>query len=222
MRESEKVIEFIYQEIAAGRMQLGNRLPVERELGLQLGCSRTTVREAMNTLETMGVVESRQGSGNYLTGNISRSFGNAFDMMLLLQEINAKEILQVRKMMELEAFRLAVGRAEEKDLSLLRSLIRGMQDCDSRERAVLDQRFHFQIAKMSGNQLLFDLMEAMTGMFARCVEQHLVNAAKIQLEQLIMVHTAIVDALTAKDESAGEMAICFHYILISNITAGTL
>lgn len=66
----ETVVEYIKEEIKQDRLRIGNKLPTERELSATLDLGRNSIREALRTLSSLGIIESRQGSGNYLTGDI--------------------------------------------------------------------------------------------------------------------------------------------------------
>ena len=61
-------------------MAAGSKLPAERTLSTILGISRNSVREAIRSLDLMGVITSRQGAGNYLTGNFEEAIDMYFDM----------------------------------------------------------------------------------------------------------------------------------------------
>ena len=66
----EQVIEQIQKNIMDGTFKKGDKLPSERELSEKMAVSRTSIREALRVLETMGVVESKQGEGNFIFSNI--------------------------------------------------------------------------------------------------------------------------------------------------------
>ena len=65
-----KVILYVKDRIKAGDIKVGDKLPTERELSEMLNLSRNSVREALRTLDNMGLISCRQGSGNYLTGDL--------------------------------------------------------------------------------------------------------------------------------------------------------
>ena len=69
----EQVIEQIQESIFNGELKKGDKLPSERELSEQMRVSRTSIREALRVLETLGVVESKQGEGNFVCSNIKNS-----------------------------------------------------------------------------------------------------------------------------------------------------
>ena len=80
----EQVIEQIQKNIMDGTFKNGDKLPSERELSEKMAVSRTSIREALRVLETMGVVESRQGEGNFICSNIEKSLLQPLSMMFKL------------------------------------------------------------------------------------------------------------------------------------------
>ena len=106
-REYQKVISYLSQMIAGGELAIGSRLPTERSLAETLSIGRNSTREALRMLEHTGVIVCRRGSGNYLTGNVSRPITEMVHMMLLLGQTDRKEICSFRRNMEGTGSRLA-------------------------------------------------------------------------------------------------------------------
>ena len=79
----ERVIEYLKQQIQEGKLSCGSKIPSERELAASLNLGRNSVREALRTMEHTGMLESRQGKGNFLVNMPQKSLGNVFSMMLL-------------------------------------------------------------------------------------------------------------------------------------------
>ena len=98
------VVQYIKNEIQQDRLRVGNKLPTEREMSATLGFSRNSIREALRTLSSLGIIESRQGSGNYLSDDISRFFSESFEMMSLVNRVKPLDISQMRRALEIQAF----------------------------------------------------------------------------------------------------------------------
>ena len=111
------VIQYIKNLVQMGELTEGDKLPTEREMSLTLDLSRNSIREALRTMETLGIIESRQGSGNYLVGNIGKAFKETLIMMLLMSKINYHEINEVRRAIELQAYEIALNKTNEEQLS---------------------------------------------------------------------------------------------------------
>lgn len=99
-KEYEKAIHYLYELIQNGELKIGSKLPTERSIAEQLNISRNSTREALRVLENTGLIESRHGSGNYLTGNMSKTISSVTNMMLLLQQTTKEEICFFRRNME--------------------------------------------------------------------------------------------------------------------------
>ena len=75
LQEYTKAIGYIYELVNDGTLEVGSKLPTERAIAQQLGIGRNSTREALSILHGMGIIERRQGSGNY----ISSDAGNTHD-----------------------------------------------------------------------------------------------------------------------------------------------
>lgn len=84
MKKYEKIAEWIRDEVEAGALSLGDKLPPENELMAQFQVSRQTVRTALSLLRKEGIVEGRRGSGSYITANVHRRTGKEIRIAVLL------------------------------------------------------------------------------------------------------------------------------------------
>ena len=84
MKKYEKIAEWIRNEVEAGALSLGDKLPPENELMVQFQVSRQTVRTALSLLRKEGIVEGRRGSGSYITANVHRRTGKEIRIAVLL------------------------------------------------------------------------------------------------------------------------------------------
>ena len=119
--EYRKTIDYILDLIRSGMLQVGDKLPTERSISEKLGISRNTVREALRGLEILGIVNGKQGSGNYLTDNISDSIASAMDIMLLMNRTSKEEICSFRRSMEKTvcSYLVAKGCSSENKLKIV-------------------------------------------------------------------------------------------------------
>ena len=96
----DKVIEYISGLISSGELESGSRLPAERAISEELSVSRNSAREALHTLEHMGIMKSVHGSGNYLSDNMSAGMSEMFRFMLLLKQVSKDDVRRFRCDME--------------------------------------------------------------------------------------------------------------------------
>ena len=107
----DQTLEQLKNYILSGAVPLGERLPSERALADALGVGRYSVREALKVLEAVGLLESRVGEGTFLTTNTGASFGRILGLSLATWGGTIIELLDARKMIEVEAARAAAERA---------------------------------------------------------------------------------------------------------------
>ncbi|MGH3165526.1 MAG: FadR/GntR family transcriptional regulator, partial [Trebonia sp.] len=145
----------------------GDRLPPERDLGEFFGVSRVTVREALRTLESAGLVEIRVGArgGAFVTAPSSSHVGEGLADLLTLSVISASNVTEVRMILEMGIIPLVCQRATREDLADLGEI------CERAELALrngeysvgLSLEFHTRVAQATHNQALEMLVKSFSG-----------------------------------------------------------
>jgi GntR family transcriptional repressor for pyruvate dehydrogenase complex len=155
-------LEQLVEIITSGEVSPGDRLPTERELGRRLGLSRSTVREAIRSLELLGVLDSRQGDGTYVRTLDARLVLEATGFVSrLLRDEDVLEMFQVRAVLDSAAASLAAARADASDREELQRRFDEIVHSATPERYLeADMAFHAHIAALSGNRLLAALIES--------------------------------------------------------------
>ncbi|WP_195939812.1 FadR/GntR family transcriptional regulator [Romboutsia sp. 1001713B170131_170501_G6] len=172
----ELVIEQIQDKILNGELKKGDKLPSERELSEQMSVSRTSIREAIRVLETMGVVESKQGDGNFICTNIEKSLIEPLSMVFKLNEGTWQNVLELREVLELQTVKIAAIKATKEDCKELKNIIDAMRKensvkkYNSKKIIQLDQRFHNKIASISKNYLIESVFITSSKLFKRFIE----------------------------------------------------
>ena len=133
-----------------GTMLPGDRLPPERVLAENFSVARGTVRNAIQQLESEGLVETRAGSGSYVAGKVKKSATE------LINDATPLELIDARFALEPHMCRLAVLNAKSSDFSRLDDLLSRMDECvdDPIKFSELDTEWHTAIAESTKNQLL--------------------------------------------------------------------
>jgi GntR family transcriptional repressor for pyruvate dehydrogenase complex len=207
----------LYQQVAAtlaeairsGAYPLGRRLPSERDLAERFGVSRPTLREAMIALEIQGFVESRQGSGVYVTAAAAK-LGRMADL-----NIGAFELTEARRVVEAEACALAATSITEVEIEELEGLLQAMaaaSDVGAEALEKADRRFHLLIAGATRNSALVSVVEMLWDLRHRsplCLEM-LARARDVGDRPRIEEHRAIVTALASHDSGAARAAMRDH------------
>lgn len=226
----EQVIDQIQQKILCGELKNGDKLPSERELSEQMNISRTSIREAIRVLESMGVVESIHGEGNFICSNSEKSLLQPLSMIFILNSGKYQDIFELRKILEIESTRLAALRANNDDCKKLQSIIEVMEnEVESENRndilVQLDKDFHSKVAQMSKNNLIESLYNTSSMLFEKFIEDARVEIVKkdSKAEHLLLVqHRQICNAIIKKNVnlSAQRMEEHMNYIekdYLSNI-----
>jgi len=209
-----KVIQHIKKLILNEQLSFGDKLPTERELSEILSLSRNSIREAMKIMGNMGIIESRHGSGNYLVGNIGKSFTDSLSMMVLMKRVDYLEISQLRRGIEIQALSLAMNIITEDDLSTLNLLVNKMDGCNEIQQATLDKEFHYTIVAMCKNDLMLSIMQSLSEICEQFIEHILNETLKNKKNPFIKLHKKILESLVQKDLSMGIEAINEHYDII--------
>lgn len=156
----EHVIDQIYNQILEGDLKKGDKLPPERELTDQLSLSRTSVREALRALEVLGVIQSQQGEGNFISGDIGESLIRPLASIFTLNGGTKKDAIELRLNMEVLSATLAAERINQEELGQLKEILDHMKTGpDDEVMFQLDDQFHEIIAKATGNYLIVSLIK---------------------------------------------------------------
>ncbi|WP_121713139.1 FCD domain-containing protein [Streptomyces sp. E5N91] len=207
----QQAVEEIKAMIARGEPAVGERLPTERELAASLGISRGSVREAIRALTALGTLESRQGSGVYVTaqggGEIRAALGAVADVS---QGRQLRELLEIRRILESAAAGIAAARITESQLTEAAEHMTAMSDTDDLERLLgHDLAFHEVIVRAAGNETLAGLVEGLSTrtLRARLYRGHRDAGALVRTRQ---EHARILRALAARDPEAARAATAAH------------
>ena len=203
-----QVAEQLSGQILAGAFAEGGKLPPERELARLFEVSRPTVREAITTLEVMGLVEVRPGSGVYVREPDSASAA-------LPENVPGPfEILEARITLEPELAAFAANRIDDQQLEQLRELLRrfGQPGLDSGEIEQIDRAFHSLIAEATRNSALAGMMSWLWDVR----RQSPVNVKFYErvrdkgLRPAVEDHRAITAALLARNANSARKAMREH------------
>ncbi|MCV7282206.1 FadR family transcriptional regulator [Mycolicibacterium flavescens] len=203
----EQVIDQLRASVTSGEWAVGQRIPNETVLVTSLGVGRNTVREAVRALAHAGILEVRQGDGTYV-----RATSEVSGALRRLCGAEWRDVLQVRRALEVEGARGAAARRTDDDLAELRTLLARRDTClaegDTDEFARADAEFHLAVVRSSHNATLTELyrglMEAIVASVATGHEAtvHVVDHGALvdhiaagDIEQAARTAAAIIDAV---------------------------
>lgn len=197
--------------IADGALRPGDRLPSEGELCERLGVSRGSLREAIRTLAALGVLETRHGSGSYvselraadLIGSLSLTVG-------LLPMAGVLELTELRRVLEPHAAALAAARIDEDTVAALDDVLTEIESTtDFEAQSRLDHEFHMAISSVAGNDALTSLIDVLRSRSRAYRISDPEDAAELKIHS-DAGHRAILRGLAAADPVAASAAASAH------------
>lgn len=152
---SEEIVKQLRSLIFDGKLQPGEKLPPERELAKSLNVSRPPLREALNTLQGMGLIEIQQGNRTFVRPITTRSIYDPLVSFSKESPQNRLQVFEVRKYLDIGAVSLAAERATPKQIAELERIVNRMEEDLKNDRlgAKSDIDFHNKIVKITQNQV---------------------------------------------------------------------
>lgn len=215
----EHVIEQIKDMIASGKLKKGDKLPPERDLVEQLQVSRASIREAIRALQIIGLIECRQGGGNYISENFEDSLFEPLSIMFVLQNGKPEEILELRKIVEVETAALAAEKITDSELKEIKDIIDHLEESSDEDlNAKLDKELHYKIASASNNILVVSVLAAVSSL----VDSFIKDARKIILIEkenkdiLMQQHEDLYKALYDHNKGKAAEVMRKHLEFVNN------
>ncbi|MBZ3906227.1 MULTISPECIES: FadR/GntR family transcriptional regulator [Streptomyces] len=211
-RLTDRVAATLAEEIASGRIGVGERLPTESQLVTQLGVSRTVVREAITLLRNSGLVESRQGVGVFVLPGRIQPLDLAGEPEPSIAA--TLRVLEVREAIEVAAARLAAQRASAQQRRSIRRALDAVADAVAKggDGVKEDLAFHAEIAQATGNEVLAStvsyLGEVMESGIRVSREREALRADF--MSAVTAEHEALLAAIEAGDGDAAAAAASTH------------
>jgi GntR family transcriptional repressor for pyruvate dehydrogenase complex len=161
------VVDYVRRLIEGGKFRAGDKLPPERELALLIGVSRATVRAGLQSLATVGVVDSRRGAGTFVADGPPLLDVNPLSLFSALHGIPRAELFEARRVIEIDLAGLAAERAQGDQLAVISEEVMEMfASIDDVHRFLVhDIRFHRAVATAARNPLLAAIMEMVADLF---------------------------------------------------------
>lgn len=213
------VIEYVKNAILDKTYGIGDKLPPERELSELLKVSRNSVREAIRVLDITGVVESKQGAGNYILENFEKSLVETMSMMYALNRIDYEQISEFRHALELKAYMLALENiTPEQILALKEDLKKIDSPCSDKEKAQFDKQFHLAIVQASNNWMLVQNIIALNQVLDFFIQdmRRVILKNKEGEKLLQQAHWDMIKAFETKDLHMGTLALNRHFDYIND------
>lgn len=169
----ELVFEKLQQEILAGRYEVGDKLPSERELAISYQVSRNSIREAIRLLELRNLVEIKHGDGTFIKNiSIKSTKNDMVNVLLNTDKTSIYEMLELRLILESQCAFFAALRANTQDFEKIANSLEMMKAADDDEKLGIqaDLSFHIAIAEATHNKVLVELIASLVPHIRNTIE----------------------------------------------------
>ncbi len=191
----------------------GEKLPNENELSQKLGISRTTLREAIRTLISNGVLEVKRGKGTYVAEQINQYTDNIEVNEFLKKKVTLRDLYETRMIFEPEAAALACKRATDEEI---KEILRLGEICQAelkkepcgKKRIESESAFHGAILKASHNEFLGQFLPILTNTIQKTIELNF--NLEIIAEEAYKDHIMIMKFLEMRDVVGVKSAVTIH------------
>jgi GntR family transcriptional repressor for pyruvate dehydrogenase complex len=211
----EEIVDRLMSYVA--ELQPGDRIPPERALVQKLGVSRSSMREALRVLSSLGLLEVREGLGTFVAQNDGPFLTQALVVSSIVGGQTAREMHEVRALIEPHAARLAAERATPEHIEEIGRCLREQEaSLDSVDRFLeADVAFHLAIAQAAENRVLFQMLRAVRALLVARMATTL--STRRDMVPRHAEHRAVYEAIARRDPDAAERAMREHMKVFSPI-----
>ena len=207
----DAIVEQIKSMIVKGNLKPGDRLPPERELSEMLNVGRTSVREALKALSSLGLIE-RSREGTFVKVDIKSLLSEPLNCHLAVMRSSIRELFEARRIFEVELAGLAARRATRDDIE---AMTRALSQMDEEGRRDLnkfieaDVAFHLALAEAAQNAVLTELLQTVKALLTEAMETVVKGEPEIAVRST-RYHREILEAIRAQDPVAARELMSRH------------
>jgi GntR family transcriptional repressor for pyruvate dehydrogenase complex len=207
---SEDIANQIKRLIVDGKLKPGDKLPPERELIKQLGVSRPSLREALNSLVTMGFLEVRQAKRTFVKSVASKLIEDPLALLIKADAQKIFDLIEVRKAIETWAAFHAAQKASGEDIERLDVIIREMKKAfeEGRSWEKEDADFHMAIAKATHNTIHMHIMSGIYDLLRESMAKIFIDRDKVK--KLVNHHQQIFNAIKSRSPEKARQKTLDH------------
>jgi GntR family transcriptional repressor for pyruvate dehydrogenase complex len=220
---SDNALRRIMEMIFDGGISPGSKLPSERELCIDLGVSRTTVRDAINRLKARGYIESRSKSGNFVCTVLPSAVSQPIEEVVKSRIVGFEQIIELREVLELWAVARAAQGADKQSLRRLRQCLKIMETTSAfrtesqiQRYSQADLQFHQTIAEMTGNPMYVHLIHFISHLITQSISLSRELVREGFALRNLAVHRRIYDAIRRGDDAKARAAMMAHFKFVKD------
>jgi len=208
----EEIADIISDNIRSGQLVEGEKLPSIQSLASEYGVGPASIREALNALRVMGLVDIRHGEGTFVKASSPKAFTVE---MAIFKKKDIEELLEVRKMIEVGAVKIAAIQHTDEQLKNIQTALLKMKQAISENELgeMSDLEFHMAIAEATNNSLLKKLLSDVSDVMKTTMKETrkiwLYTQAKT-IERLYHEHREIYEAIAERDSDKAAKYMIAH------------
>ena len=199
---SAEILNMITDNILAGNLKPGDKLPTEFELAESLDVGRNSVREAIKMLHSLGVVEVKMGAGTFITSSMNGAILDPLILSLAFEQGTSRELVDLRLMIEIGAANLAIQDATDEEIERLQAANEKLreaaekQNSDSNYLREADLNIHYTLFEIAKNRFLAKIGKAIYRLFFASIEK----TVEIDAYRAYLKNKLYIDAIKARDK----------------------
>jgi DNA-binding FadR family transcriptional regulator len=209
-RVYEEIVVKVKNMIEKGRLHSGDQLPSERELAEVFNVSRSSVREALRSLETQGYLESRQGDGTYIARQPVESLVNPLATVIFTEKDGQMELFEMRRLIEPQLAYLAAERATPEEIAMLGKALELQEDAFNKGESgtEVDKTFHYILAKAAKNKVILRIVDNIMDLLAESRDKYL--QVEGRPEKSLARHREVLNAIRSGDKELAAQVMLEH------------
>lgn len=208
----QTIVTKIRKSLIEGDLKPGQLLPSEVKLAKMFGVSRSSIRDALQILESTGFVNRRKRGGTTIRQITIEDVANIYSPKSEYETFF--DLLETREILEIAVIGLVVQRADEEDLKELENLVLWMEE-KPEEAAQADIAFHLTLARISKNQVIINIIKSLKEIMNRLQEKTIYYPGR--LPDIIAEHKQILFAIRERDESLAQQYMKNHITQINEL-----
>jgi GntR family transcriptional repressor for pyruvate dehydrogenase complex len=212
---ARRIARLIADGIVAGDLRPGDMLPSERELAARFGVSRPLVREALRSVEELGLVETRPGRGSFVRSEVAPGMHRGVGVAILRRGVSAAQLSEARITLECEAASLAAQRATPADITRLEAALERLGSSESIEHVKDDLAFHLGIASAAHNPVIEMMLEAIAPQTVALMLRSVGDPQVMVRSQ--PYHRVALEAISGRDPDGARAAMRAHLGVASEL-----
>src|SRR2546422_7572394 len=216
----EEIVRQVKAMIADGKLKGGDRLPPERDLAEKFVVSRTSVREALRALESLGLVEIRPGEGTFVRQVSIDALIEPLALLMVSQREAIGELFEARRLLEPSLAALAATRATPEEIQEMERILdeQGKEVASGRTGLAQDAQFHAAIGAAAHNRAITRIAHGIMDLLTQSREESLNTPGRPTRSH--EDHRRMLEAIKRRDPAAAERAMLDHLNAVEGLVLG--